>query len=239
MSWLTHVERCTFYDMPWWGRLVCVFVVDIRRAGQWSRQCGVSTGRSACVVSSHGRRLPWCAYQRLHALVARRTCLHRHPTPQPVHAHTHLSHLSPVIYEFLIFSPNFRSYWQVPENRIFEDNWSSMFRPILFVTGSIACGAKRRYLNYSGGDFEVFRPTGPTRYTDGMENDLSYQHQTCYTYTLWQDLSMHWPWGHKVRGRILGYEVCCWCGYACRYDCLGFWLFSDAVEWNVVLGRTW
>jgi len=32
------------------------------------------------------------------------------------------------------------------------------------------------------------------------KNDFSYQHQT-YTYTLWQNLSMHWPWGQKVKGQ--------------------------------------
>jgi len=36
-------------------------------------------------------------------------------------------------------------------------------------SGSIARSAKRRYLNYSVGDFEVFRPIRVTRYTDGVE----------------------------------------------------------------------
>jgi len=35
-----------------------------------------------------------------------------------------------------------------------------------FVTGSITCSAKRWYLSYSQGDFEVFRPAGVTRATD-------------------------------------------------------------------------
>ena len=44
-------------------------------------------------------------------------------------------------------------------------------RPIKlsFVTGSIARSATRRYLIYSGADFEVFRPTGATRCTDWGE----------------------------------------------------------------------
>ena len=37
------------------------------------------------------------------------------------------------------------------------------------VTGSIARSASRRYLVYSEADFEVFRPTGATRCTDGGE----------------------------------------------------------------------
>jgi len=36
-------------------------------------------------------------------------------------------------------------------------------------TGSIARSAKREYLSYSEADFEVFRPTGATRCTDGGE----------------------------------------------------------------------
>ena len=39
---------------------------------------------------------------------------------------------------------------------------------ILF-TGSIARSATRRYLIYSEADFEVFRPAGATRCTDGGE----------------------------------------------------------------------
>ena len=38
-----------------------------------------------------------------------------------------------------------------------------------FITGSIARSARRRYLIYSDADFEVFRPTGATRCTDGGE----------------------------------------------------------------------
>jgi len=37
------------------------------------------------------------------------------------------------------------------------------------VTGSMARSSKRRYLSYSEADFEGFRPTGATRYTDGGE----------------------------------------------------------------------
>jgi len=39
----------------------------------------------------------------------------------------------------------------------------------LFVTGGIARSASRRYLIYSQADFEVFRPAGATRCTDGGE----------------------------------------------------------------------
>jgi len=37
------------------------------------------------------------------------------------------------------------------------------------ITGSIARSAKRQYLSYSEGDFELFRPAGATRCTDGGE----------------------------------------------------------------------
>jgi len=37
------------------------------------------------------------------------------------------------------------------------------------VTGSIARSAKRRYLSNSEADFEVFRPAGATRCTNGNE----------------------------------------------------------------------
>jgi len=37
------------------------------------------------------------------------------------------------------------------------------------VTGSIARSASRWYLVYSEADFEVFRPAGATRCTDGGE----------------------------------------------------------------------
>jgi len=40
---------------------------------------------------------------------------------------------------------------------------------LCFFTGSIAHSAKRRYLSYSEADFEVFRPAGATRCTDGGE----------------------------------------------------------------------
>jgi len=49
------------------------------------------------------------------------------------------------------------------------------------ITGSIARSAKRQYLSYSEADFEVFRPAGATRYTDGGDiwrggGDQSYVH---------------------------------------------------------------
>ena len=37
------------------------------------------------------------------------------------------------------------------------------------ITGSIARSASRRYLVYPEADFEVFRPAGATRCTDGGE----------------------------------------------------------------------
>jgi len=40
---------------------------------------------------------------------------------------------------------------------------------VYVITGSIARSAKRRYLSYSEADFEVFRPTGATRCTDGVK----------------------------------------------------------------------
>jgi len=67
------------------------------------------------------------------------------------------------------------------------------------------------------------------------ENCLSYQHQTWYTYTLWQSFGMLWPGDQKVKGQ--GYTVmktvmvawllmkwaalgmcccCCWCVTACH-----------------------
>ena len=42
-------------------------------------------------------------------------------------------------------------------------------RRVLFITGSIARSAKRQYLIYLEADFEAFRPTGATRYTDGVK----------------------------------------------------------------------
>ena len=39
----------------------------------------------------------------------------------------------------------------------------------LVFSGSIARSATRRYSNYSEADFEVFRPVGATRCTDGGE----------------------------------------------------------------------
>jgi len=43
--------------------------------------------------------------------------------------------------------------------------WAS----VNIVTGSIARSAKRRYLSNTEADFEVFRPAGATRCTDGAE----------------------------------------------------------------------
>jgi len=40
---------------------------------------------------------------------------------------------------------------------------------MLFVTGSIAHSAGRRYFVYSEADFEVFRPAGATCCTDGVK----------------------------------------------------------------------
>ena len=37
----------------------------------------------------------------------------------------------------------------------------------IFVTGSIACSVKRRYISYSEADFEVFHLAGATRCTNG------------------------------------------------------------------------
>jgi len=36
---------------------------------------------------------------------------------------------------------------------------------------------------------------------DRTENDLSYQHDTWYTHTVWQVLGMHWSCGPKVKGQ--------------------------------------
>jgi len=39
----------------------------------------------------------------------------------------------------------------------------------VLCTGSIARSATRLYLSYSDADFEVFRPAGATRCTDGVK----------------------------------------------------------------------
>ena len=44
-----------------------------------------------------------------------------------------------------------------------------MRHSVYIVTGSISCGARRRYLSYSEADFEVYRPARATRCTDGGE----------------------------------------------------------------------
>ena len=53
---------------------------------------------------------------------------------------------------------------------------TSYMRPVLqtwsvgrIITGSTARSARRRYLIYSEADFEVFRPAGATRCTDGVK----------------------------------------------------------------------
>jgi len=48
---------------------------------------------------------------------------------------------------------------------VLNNKWAYTFQ--LLVTGGIARSASRRYLIYSDADFEVFRPTGATRCTDG------------------------------------------------------------------------
>ena len=53
---------------------------------------------------------------------------------------------------------------------VFGKTFLASSRLINIVTGSIARSAKRRYLSYSEADFEVFRPTGVARCTDGSEN---------------------------------------------------------------------
>ena len=42
----------------------------------------------------------------------------------------------------------------------------------MLTTGSIACSAKPWYISYSESDFEVFRPEGATRCTDGGKISL-------------------------------------------------------------------
>ena len=44
-----------------------------------------------------------------------------------------------------------------------------LIQATIFLTGSIASSAKRRYLSYSEADFEVFRPAWATRCTVGGE----------------------------------------------------------------------
>jgi len=54
---------------------------------------------------------------------------------------------------------------------------------MLFVTGSIARSAKRRYLSYSETDFDVFRPARATRCTDwvkfGMDLHADFHSHRC------------------------------------------------------------
>jgi len=47
--------------------------------------------------------------------------------------------------------------------------YSIDYREMIIFTGSIARNATRRYLIYSQADFEVFRPAGATRCTDGVK----------------------------------------------------------------------
>jgi len=58
-------------------------------------------------------------------------------------------------------------------------------------------------------------------YVSGLwkENDLSYQHQSWYTYTLWQKLSMHWLRGQKVK--VKGQEL--W-SVLPSWVCMSIWL---------------
>jgi len=44
-----------------------------------------------------------------------------------------------------------------------------MKQVVKVITGSIAHSATSRYLIYSEADFEVFRPAGATRCTDGVK----------------------------------------------------------------------
>ena len=52
-----------------------------------------------------------------------------------------------------------RYHWIIP----------SCFVLVNLITGSIARSASRWYLVYSEADFEIFRPVGATRCTDGGE----------------------------------------------------------------------
>ena len=45
------------------------------------------------------------------------------------------------------------------------------------ITGNIVRSAKRRYLSYSEADFEIFRPSEATRYTDGGEIYFKFKFQ--------------------------------------------------------------
>jgi len=47
--------------------------------------------------------------------------------------------------------------------------WQPSFLLAALREAQSAVSAKRRYLSYSEADFEVFRPTGTTRCTDGSE----------------------------------------------------------------------
>jgi len=51
--------------------------------------------------------------------------------------------------------------------RVLEDMSYLFIYLFVIITGSITCSANRRYLIYSEADFEVFRPAGATRCTDG------------------------------------------------------------------------
>jgi len=57
----------------------------------------------------------------------------------------------------------------MPGFRYENQTWSLYVTDSQLITGSIARSAKRRYLSYSEADFEVFRPTGAIRCTDGGE----------------------------------------------------------------------
>ena len=55
----------------------------------------------------------------------------------------------------------------MPGFRYENQTWSLYVTDSQLITGSIARSAKRRYLSYSEADFEVFRPAGATRCTNG------------------------------------------------------------------------
>ena len=56
-----------------------------------------------------------------------------------------------------------------PSLDVADHLWLFIVQTVIFITGSVARSASRRYLIYSEADFELFRPTGATRCTDGGE----------------------------------------------------------------------
>jgi len=72
----------------------------------------------------------------------------------------------------------------------------------LFITGSIACSATRRYLSYSEADFEVSRPSGATRCKNRPFCDVIFHSQGRFDH-------FQWPYGHAIRWvrlRTVGFE---------------------------------